>query len=106
MPFDISVTSRHFQQHCNDLPCTVQIGGIEAAASKGSNIVGKQFLEAGGTLTYDFSVWLPKAAVVERPQNMSRIEVDGEEYRVGNIEEYADGAGWRLDLGHPEDYSL
>jgi hypothetical protein len=107
MPFDLQVTARHFASHTQDMPCEVRMGNVRTQASKGSNILGRQFMEAGGTLTYDFSIWIPRSDKVrQRPALKSVFRVDGEEYRVGNVEEYSDGAGWRIDLGHPEDFSL
>lgn len=98
--------ARHFATHCNDLPCVVDIDGNVIRASKGTNTIGKEFLEAGTTLEYALSIWIPSSELNDRPKLKSRIIVDGKEYRIGNVEEYADGAGWRVDLGHPEEFSL
>lgn len=101
MPFNTSVLGRHYRQHTRDLPCTVTIGATTSTGSKGSVRAELLHLEAGVSDRYAFSVWVDAVKFSAAPAVRSTITVDTVAYRVGAVETYADGAGWRLDLVSP-----
>lgn len=106
MPFHTATLRRHYAAHLQDLTCTVTLDGIDTAGSRGSNVQTRDDFEAGYTDAATFPVWITGVEITTAPRLHTVCTVDGVEYRIARVEEYADGAGWRLDLVHPEQPNL
>ena len=106
MPFDTVTLKRHLTAHLQDFACTVTLDGISTQGSKGGNVQTRDDFEAGFTDAATFPVWIGNVEVSTRPRLHTVCTVDGTEYRIARVEEYADGNGWRLDLVHPEQPNL
>jgi hypothetical protein len=101
MRFNAQTLSRHFHNHLRDLTCSVTIDATTANGSKGSVRIERLNFEAGVSDTYAFSVWIGADRFAAAPAARSLLTVDSVSYRVGGVEAYPDGAGWRVDLVNP-----